>query len=291
MISGNEDSKTTIDTQLSGTAYQDATEALGDQVVVAPQTCTAFDYPDYKKIPDINVRRALAFAYDYDNIWAAGGDIPGTTRVMGNAILPPGMAGYDPDMEPIPGEKIEYNPEKAKEYLAKAGYEPGEFEVSWAYDASNSQGKDAMEQKKNGFEEAGFRTKPYPYTGGSLYDVWTNPNNNIHKKINLEGVAWCQDWPSALTFIPPLFKSGELYNTGAFSEKEVDDQIAKIPTLPVDEQADAWGALDKLINQKYFPAYNTGYLNNLFVYGENIGNFQNDAAQGYPNLRETYVKQ
>jgi peptide/nickel transport system substrate-binding protein len=291
MISNNEDSKTTIDTILSGTKYADAVAALGDQVVVAPQTCTYFDYPDYTKITDINIRRALAFAYDYENIWAAGGDIPGTTRVMGNSILPPGMAGYDESLEPIPGEKIEYNPEKAKEYLAKAGVEPGTYEISWAYDDSTQEGKDAMAQKKRGFEEAGFLTKPYPYSEGSLYDVWTNPENNINKKINLKGVAWCQDWPSALTFIPPLFKSGELYNTGLFSEKAVDDRIQEIPSLPVEEQADAWGELDKMINQEYYPAINTGYSNNLFVYGENIGNFQNDSAQGYPNLKEVYVKQ
>ena len=116
-----------------------------------------------------------------------------------------------------------------------------------------------MEQAKRGYEEAGFKTKPFPYSGGSLYDVWTDPENNIHKKLNMQGTAWCQDWPSAATFIPPLFKTGELYNTGEFSEKAVDDKIDEIPTLPIEEQADAWGELDKMINQEYYPDINVGY--------------------------------
>ena len=291
MISNNEESKTWINTIVSGSKYQDYTSALGDRVRVDPQTCSSFLAPDYKKIPDIDVRRAIAFAYDYENVWAAAGYIPGTTREMANSILPPGMLGQDPDMEPIPGETIEFNPDKAKEYLAKAGYEPGEFELRWVYDDTNQESKDAMEQAKRGYEEAGFKTKPFPYSGGSTYDVWTDPENPIHKKLNMQGTAWCQDWPSAATFIPPLFKTGEQYNTGGFSEKAVDDKIKEIPTLPLDEQADAWGELDKTINQEYYPDINVGNINNLQAYGESIGNYTYDTVQGYPNLRDVYVIQ
>ncbi|HEY9563011.1 MAG TPA: ABC transporter substrate-binding protein [Nocardioides sp.] len=290
MISNNDASKTTILTQLQGSSYTEAVKKLGKRVVVAPQTCTSFLYPDYKKIDNVDLRRAIAFAYDYENVWSAGGEIPGTTRVMGNSILPPGMAGYDKEMEPIPGEKVEFNPEKAKEYMKKAGVEEGTYELSWAYDASSPEGKDAMEQIKRGYEEAGFKTKAYPWTDGSLYDVWTDPNNDVNKKINIKGVAWCQDWPSPLTFIPALFQTGQLYNTGGFSEKSIDAEMKKIPSLPIEEQADAWGALDKKINQEFYPAVNIGYLNNLFVYGEKMGNFQNDDAQGYPNLKDIYIK-
>ena len=72
------------------------TAALGDQVRVDPQTCTSFlaiRYQGPNAIDDIDVRRAIAFAYDYENVWAAAGDIPGTTRIMGNSILPTGMLG------------------------------------------------------------------------------------------------------------------------------------------------------------------------------------------------------
>ena len=48
-------------------------------------------------------------------------------------------------------------------------------------------------------KESGFKATAYPYSAGSLYDVWTDPNNAIHKKINILGTAWCQDWKSVAT--------------------------------------------------------------------------------------------
>ena len=184
---------------------------------------------------------------------------------MGNVDLPPGMLGYDPALEPIPGETIEFNPEKAKEYLAKAGIEPGEYELRWAYDDTTQEGKDAMEQvRKRGYEEAGFKTKPFPYSGGSLYDVWTDPDNNIHKKLNLLGTAWCQDWPSAATFLPPLFQTVEFYNTGEFSEKTIDDMIAADPDAADRGAGGRLGrARQQILNQEYYPNVNIGYYNNL----------------------------
>ena len=288
MLADNEQSATTINTQLQGSNYQEAKSKLGDRVMVGAQTCTYFWAPEYQKITDIKVRQAIAFGYAYEDVWSAAGDIPGITRVMGTSILPPGMAGRK-EYESIPGEEIRYDPEKAKALLAEAGYEPGEFELKWAYDSSTPEGKAGMQQAKTGFEAAGFKATPFPYAGGSLYDVWTDPDNNIHKKLNVQGTAWCQDWPSAATFIPPLFKTGEFYNTGKFSEKAVDDRIAEIPTLPLAEQPAAWGDLDEMIMQDYFPVVNIGYLNNLFAWGSKIGNFQNDGAQGYPDFRGMYV--
>ncbi|WP_121251012.1 ABC transporter substrate-binding protein [Nocardioides ferulae] len=290
VMSGNEESKTTIVTQLQGSNYQTATQDMGDRVMVGSQACTSFWYPKYDKIKELEVRQALAFAYPYEDAWSAAGEIPGVTRTMGTNILPPGMAGRE-EYQPVEGEEIGRNPEKAKELLEAAGYGPGDYEIAWAYDASTPEGKAAMEQIKLGLEEAGFKTKPYPYSAGSLYDVWTDPDNPIYKKINVAGVAWCSDWPSGATFIPALFQSDQLYNTGGFSEASIDERIKAVTSMPLEDQPGEWNAIDQEIMTNYFPVVNTGYLNNLFAYGENIGNFTNDSAQGYPNLRDMYVVQ
>ena len=102
--------------------------------------------------------------------------------------------------------------------------------LSWVYDSTSPEGKAAADQIKLGFEKAGFKAKPYPYGGGSLYDVWTDPDNALYKKINILGTAWCQDWPSAATFLPVIVGTGSPYNTGAFSEQSVDDEIERIQT-------------------------------------------------------------
>ena len=41
-----------------------------------------------------------------------------------------------------------------------------------------------------------------------------------------------------------------------------------IPTLPLEEQADAWGALDEKIMTEYFPIIPTAFRNDLFVFGD-----------------------
>jgi len=300
VISDNEEGQTLIDTQLLGTNYNKLLTAAPDRVIIGPQPCTGFAMPVYSKIKELEVRQALAFAYPYEDVWSAGGDIPGVTLAngvtdpsLGFGLLPPGMAGRQVVNPEIDGETIKYDPDHAKALLKKAGYDPGEYEISWVYDSSSPEGKAAMQQVKQGYEASGFKTKPYGYPG-SLYDVWTDPENNIHKKLNLLGTAWCQDWPSGSTFLPVIVGSSPApgpYNTGGFSEKDVDDRIAAIKLLPVDEQAAAWGELDKYVMETYQPVINRGYYQNIFAFGSKIGGFANDTSVGgAPNYRDIFVK-
>jgi peptide/nickel transport system substrate-binding protein len=73
---------------------------------------------------DIRVRQAIAYAIDYDAINDSL-NYGYTTRYAG---LAPWDIGYDPELKPF-----EYNPEKAKELLAEAGYAPGEVAFDFNY--------------------------------------------------------------------------------------------------------------------------------------------------------------
>ncbi len=290
---------TTVVTSMQSTDYNKAKrDGLTDQVLVGPQPCTSFVMPNYAKVPELEVRQALAYAYDYENVWSAAGELSGVTRAngvtnpdLGFGLLPPGMAGRQVWEGPFEGEPITFDPEKSKELLAEAGFEPGEYEASFVYDASTPEGEAGAEQRERGYEEAGFAVKKYPYTAGSLYDVWTDPDNKLYKKINLLGTAWCQDWPSAATFLPPIVESGAAYNTGAFSEASVDEEMTRIRSLPVDEQAEAWGELEQTVMTDFQPVIQTGYYQNIFGFGSDIGGFANDTSVGgAPDYRTIYVK-
>ncbi|WP_344778060.1 ABC transporter substrate-binding protein [Nocardioides panacisoli] len=290
---------TTLVTNVEGQDYTAAKQAGNDQnMIVGPQPCTSFVMPNYDKVKELQVRQALAFAYPYEDVWSAAGELPGVTRAngvtddtLGFGLLPPGMAGRKAWNPEIDGETIQYDPEHAKQLLKEAGYDPGEYEVSFVYDATTPQGKAGAEQRKLGYEKSGFSVKMYPYTAGSLYDVWTDPNNKLYKKINLLGTAWCQDWPSPATFLPPILETGAAYNTGNFSESSVDDQMNEIRTLPVDQQADAWGELEQKVMTDYQPVINVGYYQGIFGVGSGIGGFNNDTTVGgAPDYRTTYVK-
>ena len=59
--------------------------------------------------------------------------------------------------------------------------------------------------------------------------------------------------------LPPLLKTGAVYNTAFFSEKSIDEMMAKVTDLPLEKQADAWGAVDEESGTKYFPIIPTAF--------------------------------
>jgi peptide/nickel transport system substrate-binding protein len=150
----------------------------------------------------------------------------------------------------------------------------------------------AQKQLVQGFKEGGFDVVNGGYpVQVSPYDIWLNPDDKTNKKLNLRGVNWCSDWPSALTMLPPLVKTGATYNTEHFSEPEVDQTIADIPNMPLDQQADAWGALDEKIGTEYFPIIPTAFRNDLYAFGSKIGNGVGDGALGAPDYKDIFVTQ
>jgi peptide/nickel transport system substrate-binding protein len=293
MLSNNEASKTTLTTSVLAENYSDAKEKVGERLVQGQTACTAFTTFNMDKIDDIKIRQAIAYAYPYEDAWAAAGEVVGVTRTMGTSILPPGMVGRE-SYGPINGEEVSHDPEKAKALLEEAGVEPGTYKLTWVYKANDPQAAAGKDQIARAYKEAGFVPNPLPYDG-SLYDVWTapedgnTPESRLTRETNLDGTAWCSDWPSGGTFIPALLRTGATYNTADYSNKEVDAQMDKIATLPLEEQPAAWAELDKKITTEDFPMMNTGYINNLMIYGEKIGGFMNDGQIGAPNYRDMYV--
>jgi peptide/nickel transport system substrate-binding protein len=290
MLSDNTESQTAISTQLGSNNYQRANTELGDRLVQQSAQCTSFLAPDYTKITDINVRKAIAYAYPYEQVWSASGEVPGVTRVPANSIMPPGMAGkkeYFAD-----GEQFTFNPDKSKALLKAAGYAPGEFEISMVYYEADPLAVAAQKQLVAGFEEGGFTVVNGGYpVQVSPYDIWLNPDDKLNAKLNLRGVNWCSDWPSALTMLPPLVKTGATYNTEHFSETSVDQTISDIPNMPLDQQADAWGALDEKIGTEFFPIIPTAFRNDLYAFGTSIGNGVGDGQIGAPDYKDIFVAQ
>jgi peptide/nickel transport system substrate-binding protein len=288
MLSDNTESQTALSNALGSNNYDRANTELGDRLIQQSAQCTSFLAPDYTKITDINVRKAIAYAYPYQDMWLATGEVPGVTRVPANSIMPPGMAGKHDYF--VDGEQFTYNPEKSKELLKDAGYEPGEFKITMIYYEPDPLAVAGQKVLVKGMEEAGFTVKGIPVQD-SPYNIWLNPDDKLNKTLNLRGVNWCSDWPSGLTMLPPLVRTGAAYNTAQFSEKSIDDKMAEIPTMPLDEQADAWGAVDEEIGTKYFPIIPTAFRNDLYVFGSKIGNPTGDGQIGAPDYKDLYVMQ
>jgi peptide/nickel transport system substrate-binding protein len=286
MLSGNTDSQAAISTSIGSDNYAEAKDQLGDRLFQQSAQCTSFQSPDYSKITDINVRKAIAYAYPYEDVWTAGGEVPGVTRVYANSIMPPGMSGKKEFF--VDGEQIKYDPEKSKELLAEAGYEPGEFKLTFIFYEPDALAVAAKDQLVVGLEEGGFSTKAIP-TQDSPYDTWLDPDSKLNKQLNLRGVNWCADWPSGLTMVPELTRGGATYNTSFFNEPSIDEEMAAINELPLEEQAAAWGDIDEKILTEYFPIIPTAFRNDLFVFGEKIGYGVGDATFGAPYYKGIFV--
>lgn len=288
MLSGNSESQTAISAALGSDKYNDANSKLGDRLVQQTAQCVSTLTPDYTQITDINVRKALAYAYPYEDVWISGGEVPGITRIPANSVMPPGMAGKK-DFQ-VDGEQITYDPDKSKELLAEAGFGDKPYEITMVYYEVDPLAKPAQDQISKGFAAGGFKVKAIPIQD-SPYNIWLDPDNKTNKQLNLRGVNWCSDWPAASTMIPPLLKTDAVYNTAGFSEPAIDDEMDAISTKPLEEQAGAWGDLDEKIMTDFFPIIPTAFRNDLFVFGEKVGNPTGDGSIGAPNYKDLFIIQ
>ena len=117
-------------------------------------------------IEEQKVRQALSYAIDYqaiiDNIFNGKAE-----RVAGFVV--PGNLGYDPSVEPYP-----YDPEKARELLAEAGYSDG-FEVGMAGPSDTYTNFEEVLQAVAGYwEEIGVKVDLEFMESGKYWNLQAN---------------------------------------------------------------------------------------------------------------------
>ena len=271
--------------------YQKMKQTAPDRLVTGGQPCTFYYAPDGRKITDIKVRQALAWAFPYKNAILAAGLIPGVTAIPATNLFPPGLPGRKPYNDLNHGD-FQTDPAKAKALLQQANAMGYEIKFLFRTDnPSNVKVKDALVKA---LTEAGFKATPVPTTEAD----YVTHRDNTSEPINLRSSGWCSDWPSGATWIPPLLQSTNVDKTksfganyAAFSNKGVDNQINAIQKLPLDQQAAAWNALDKNIEQKYFPLIMFYYGGIAEAHGSRIQGFEDDNTLGMPTFKDMWVSQ
>lgn len=159
------------------------------------------------------VRQALVHAVDRK--WIAR-QIYGDRYLPGVGVLPPGTYGYDPN---LPGQ--EYDPEKARALLAKAGFPDGK----------RISGLELWSAAGLTFEEFVAEEQAFAkFLGGIGIEVDLKRNTNwpsfkgsfYEGKFPIWRMSWYADTPDPYTFLHLLFHSKGPHNTTKYRNPEVD---------------------------------------------------------------------
>jgi peptide/nickel transport system substrate-binding protein len=271
--------------------YLKMKQTAPERLVLGGQPCTFYWAPDNRKITNKLVREALMWAYPYKNVILASGLIPGVNAVAATNIMPPGIPGRTPYNTLNHGD-FQTDPAKAKALLKQAN--ASGYEIKFLFrtdDAINVKVKDAIVKS---LTESGFKATPVPTT---IAD-YPAARDNTKEDINVRSAGWCSDWPSGSTWIPTLFGSTHPDQTGSFgtnysamSNKSVDNQIAAVQRMPLDQQAAAWNNMDKQISAKYFPIFPTYYGGVAQAHGSRIQGDNDDTTLGLPTWKNIWISQ
>jgi len=267
--------------------YKKVTTDSPDRLVVGTSPCTFMWYMDMTKITDINVRKAVGYAYPYVDVWKAAGEIVGLTRVPSTSILPPGTAGrVDYDVLGIKGQNTD--PEKSKELLKEANAEG--YELKFLYATDDPLSVSAKDQLVKGLEAGGFTATPIASTAEKIREE----RSNYDSPINIRSSGWCSDWPSGGSWFPAQWDGAlvgleGMPNPANFKEADADAKQKEILDGSAEDAAASWGEFDKFIEETYYPAVTTGYSGTAIIRGSKIGGMYNDSVRGMPTLSIMYT--
>ena len=271
--------------------YRQLTNAEGgeERLVTGTEPCTFFQYMDTRELDNVEVRKAVGIAFPIDQANQAGGLIPGLTSIPSTTILPPGIPGRQ-EFDPLGnGGEGNGDPAAAKKILEAENAVGTEIKMYFQTDVPES--VSSSEVVEQGLEEAGFKVTRIPTTSEAIRDQFDNPK----APINIRGSGWCSDWPSGASWFPAIMAGGlinadSVPNMSFLDEPEVNEEIDRI--LDIEDPAEAataWGALDKLIMEKYYPVV-VRYVGGVaMIRGSRVGGMTNDPTRGMPDFPNMFV--
>jgi peptide/nickel transport system substrate-binding protein/oligopeptide transport system substrate-binding protein len=170
----------------------------------------------FSPLDDVKVRQAISYAVDTEKIVE---EITKRGSIPAKGILPPGIAGYDPEVK-----GYVYNPQKALELLEQAGYPNGKgfppLEI-WTVSKSESVQRE-LEAYRKYLAEIGIKLTR------KVAKNWKEFVRLINeKKAPLFYAAWYADYPDPDNFLYVLCHSKSKTNRMGYHNPEVDKLLEK----------------------------------------------------------------
>lgn len=190
---------------------------------IVQQTANATYYIGFtctmKPFNNVLVRQAVEYAVNKDKI----AKLLDNRVNVANQPLPPSLQGYVKNLDP--DAAYSYNPAKAKQLLAKAGYPKG-LSVSF-YTANDTDSMKVADSIQNDLAQVGIKVSIVPQAFSTFLDE--NAEGTVQPFFNIE---WLSDFPDASDFLNTLFNSNEepVNNSTMYSNKQVDEWLNEAQT-------------------------------------------------------------
>jgi len=221
------------------------------------------------------LRRAIAHAIDVDRY------IKVFTNNIGqkaNSIYPPGIPGYNPSSRP----PYEYNIEKAKAYLAEAGFPNGKGLPTLVYDVRDNAATNRQQAEfiKGELEKIGINVDVILNTfPGFLNKARTG-------KLQFWQDGWAMDYPDSENSLQLLISKNHPPGPNAtyYSNKEFDqlfEQIKELQDGP--EKSQLMVRMENIINND-LPWIMQYYARNYILYHNRLKNYR------FSDLVNNYIK-
>jgi peptide/nickel transport system substrate-binding protein len=249
-----------VDLDLAQTGVQQGSQA---KVLLNPDVKKNADAPTTgfiryfamnTKVPpfdNIHCRKAVQYATDKIAMQTARGG-PDAGGDIATNMLPPNIAGHDPNLDPFNTKSGKPQVDKAKEELAACG-KPNGFDTVLATRNSGKEPKTA-EALQAALKNVGINARLDP-SDASLYFRSTigAPSNTHSKGYGLMMAGWGADYPTAAGFLGVLVDGRQILPSGNNNFSELDNaevnkliDQAKAESDPK-KAAAIWGQINKLV--------------------------------------------
>ncbi|MCC6313047.1 MAG: ABC transporter substrate-binding protein [Thermomicrobiales bacterium] len=166
---------------------------------------------------DKKVRQAISHGFDYQSFID---NTMGGHAKLARGPLPSTFVGFDANLP-----QYTYDPAKAKQLLAEAGYPDGGFTIKYTYETGYAWKRPMGELFQANMKDLGIGVEIQELTPSAWADLLSNPETADHAY----GIVW---WPSLKTPYDYLFtlyataaQGTAGYNWGYYSNPEFDDLI------------------------------------------------------------------
>jgi peptide/nickel transport system substrate-binding protein len=181
-------------------------------------------FADMTPVPPMNnieCRKAVIYAADPTSIQAArGGEFAGGD--IGTSILPPNIAGSDPNYDPYNRKQGKAQPDKAKAALQACG-KPNGFNVTIAARNNRAAEVKTAEALQASLKLVGINAKIDQYDGAQDSSIGGSPDNVRKKGYGIIITGWGADYPTGAGYMQPIADSRFILQNGNFNRAEIKD--------------------------------------------------------------------